>query len=58
MPTATAQRKVKQTNEKSYLLEKAPRRLLEDAQTKCRNEDPPTTLKAKIIGLLREWTYG
>lgn len=50
-------RTVKGTDETSYLLEKVPRQLFADAQSKCRQESPPTSLKWRILQLLTEWTY-
>ena len=50
-------RRVKNTEEMSYMLEKAPRRLLEDARKKCQTQDPPESLKYRILKLLQKWTY-
>ena len=43
------------TEFKSYLLERAPRTLLDDATAKAKQEN--TTLKAVILQLLDRWTY-
>lgn len=50
-------RRVKDTDQMTYLLEKAPRQLIEDARAKCKRQDPPESLKARILALLKEWTY-
>lgn len=50
-------RRVKGTKDISVLLEKVPRRLIEDARAKCKAESPSITLKGKILNLLTGWTY-
>lgn len=50
-------RRVRGTALKSYLWERVPRQLLDDARAKCKRQDPPVFLKFKLIELLREWTY-
>lgn len=51
-------RRVTGTALKSYLWERVPRKLLEDATTKCKQQEPPLSLKWLLIQLLKEWTYG
>ena len=50
-------RVVKGTDRKTYILENAPRRLLEDASRRAKQEDPPRSLKQVILDLLKGWTY-
>ena len=50
-------RKVKGTAEISVLLEKIPRQLIEDAKAKCRSDQPPTSLRWRLLELLKAWTY-
>ena len=52
-----ASRAVRNTALKSYLWERVPRQLLEDATAKARSMEPPQSLKSVLIHLLREWTY-
>jgi hypothetical protein len=50
-------RTVTGTDQTSYMLERVPRRLLEDAKAKALALTPPLTLKALLVGLLTYWTY-
>ena len=52
-----ASRAVRNTALKSYLWERVPRQLLEDATAKARAMEPPLSLKSLLVKLLREWTY-
>jgi hypothetical protein len=56
--TETPIRRVRGTALKTYMWERVPRQLLDDARAKCKRQDPPVFLKFKLIELLREWTYG
>jgi hypothetical protein len=55
--TDTPIRRVRGTALKTYMWERVPRQLLDDARAKCKRQDPPVFLKFKLIELLREWTY-
>lgn len=50
-------RAVKDSPLTTYLWERVPRQLLLDARAKCRRTIPRTSLKHRLIALLREWTY-
>jgi len=56
--TQTAKPKRKGTALQNYTLEGAPRELLEEARAKARTEEPPISLKWKIIELLRAYVAG
>lgn len=55
MPT---DRKVRGTPLTTYMWEKVPRALIQAAIAKCRAEQPPISLKWKLIELLRDWVNG
>lgn len=42
----------------AYLLENAPRALIQDSIAKCKAQDPPRSLRYQILELLKQWTYG
>ncbi len=48
-------RAFKGTDEMTVLLERVPRRLIEQAKAKCRQQDPPVSLKWQILELLKGW---
>lgn len=50
-------RKVKGSTLTTYNWAQVPRQLLEDAQAKCRAQEPPISLKWQLIKLLKAWTY-
>lgn len=54
-PPERASRAVKGTDTKTVLLEQVPRELFDAAAAKCRAADPPRSLKAQIVSLLRRW---
>ncbi len=48
-------RKVRGTDLTTYNWERVPRKLLNKAMLKCRAEQPPISLKWKLIQLLTAW---
>lgn len=48
-------RKVRGTELTTYNWERVPRQLLQKAMLKCRAQQPPISLKWKLIELLRNW---
>ena len=54
----TRDRKVKGTHLVTYNWSLIPRKLLRDAQAKCRAEQPPIALKWKLIELVTFWLKG
>lgn len=58
MEPIARQRRVKNSALKTYLWERVPRQLLEDATAKAKAMEPPLSLKSLLVKLLREWTYG
>lgn len=58
LPNGHLSRAVRGTDSITVLLERIPRRLIEEAKAKCRSQVPPMALKWKIVELLQEFVNG